>query len=269
MIAQAVRSALFYLLYLGQTTILALVIGSIAITRGRTPLGWALARYWGQSNLVFLRWMVGIKSRVEGTQHIPPGGCIIAAKHQSDWDIFAILPHTQGKPAFIAKRQLLDIPFFGWAARAFDTIRVDRSRGGEAVPMMLADARASIGKGCKIVIFPEGTRRAPLDEPDYRYGVARLYSALNVPVVPVALNSGLFWGRNSLLLWPGTAKARFLPPIHPGLGEAEFMAALQDAIETGTNELIAEAHIAGLARPIPPDLRTKLDALAGFKPMED
>src|SRR5690606_886918 len=112
--------------------------------------------------------------------------------------------------AFIAKKELMDIPFFGWAARSFDTIRIDRSLGGDAIPLMLDDARAALARGCRIIIFPEGTRKAPLAEPDYRYGIVRMYEALGVPVVPVALNSGLFWGRQSLVLWPGRAEARFL-----------------------------------------------------------
>src|SRR5690606_31497434 len=114
------------------------------------------------------------------------------------------------------------IPFFGQAAQAFDTIRLDRSLGGEAIPAMIEDAKAALARGARIIIFPEGTRKAPLAPYDYRYGIVRLYQGLDVPVVPAAVNSGLFWGRNSLLLWPGTARARFLPPIPPGLPPEEF-----------------------------------------------
>jgi 1-acyl-sn-glycerol-3-phosphate acyltransferase len=92
----------------------------------------------------------------------------------SDWDIFAILPHTR-RPAFIAKKELMDIPFFGWAARAFDTIRIDRSLGGDAIPTMMADARAALDRGGRIIIFPEGTRKSPLAPHDYRYGIVRMY----------------------------------------------------------------------------------------------
>ena len=260
MLVQAIRSLLFYILYLGQTAVLAIVVGLDAALRGRTGFGWAVARYWGHANLFLLRWVVGIRTDVKGVENIPDGPCILAAKHMSDWDIFAILPHTR-RPAFIAKKELMDIPFFGWAARAFDTIRIDRSLGGDAIPAMMDDARAALGRGCRIVIFPEGTRKSPLAPIDYRFGTARMYVELGVPVVPVALNSGLFWGRRSLVLWPGTARARFLAPIMPGLSLEDFQQALIAATEGETDRLILAAYEAGLSRPIPPGLREQLDAL--------
>ena len=260
-IVQAVRTALFYLIFIGQTAVLAIVIGTIGlIARGRTPLSWRLARYWCWSNLGLLRWIVGVKTIVTGNEHIPPGGCIIASKHQSDWDVFAVFPHT-GRPAYIVKKELMRIPFFGWAARSLDCIEIDRQRGGGAIPEMMRQAKAAIERGCRIVIFPEGTRKAPLAPADYRQGIARMYGELNVPVVPVALNSGLFWGRNSLVIWPGTAEARFLPPIEPGLPPDIFMARLKKAIETDSTELILEAAESGLTRPLDPELRTRIDAL--------
>jgi 1-acyl-sn-glycerol-3-phosphate acyltransferase len=265
MVVQAIRSLLFYVLYLAQTVVLAIIVGTDAIIRGRTGFGWVVATYWGNSNLFFLRWIVGIRTDVQGAENIPEGPCILAAKHMSDWDIFAILPHTR-RPAFIAKKELMDIPFFGWAARAFDTIRIDRSLGGDAIPTMMTDARAALDRGCRIIIFPEGTRKAPLAEHDYRYGIVRMYEALGVPVVPVALNSGLYWGRNSLILWPGTARARFLPPIPPGLPPEVFHRELAGRIEDETNRLILAAYDAGLTRPIPPELREKLEELRDGHP---
>lgn len=258
---QAVRTAIFYVLFIGQTAILAIIVGCIAlVTRRRTAPSWAIARYWRASNLFLLRWVVGIRTQVSGGENIPPGPCIIAAKHQSDWDIFAILPFTDDKPAFIAKRELMDIPFFGWAAQSIDTISIDRKLGAQAIPAMLASAREKVARGCRIVIYPEGTRKAPLAEPDYRQGVVRMYEALDVPVIPVALNSGLYWGRNSLVMWPGTAKAKFLPPIMPGLSGEEFATRLREAIETETTRMIAEAVREGIARPLTPEFRARLDA---------
>ena len=258
---QAVRTAVFYLLFLGQTAILAVIVGIIGlIWRRRTAVGWAIAWYWRNSNVAMLRWIVGIKTQVEGGDTIPPGPCIIAAKHQSDWDIFAILPYTDGKPAYIAKRELIDIPFFGWAAQSIDTISIDRKQGGQAIPLMLAEAKEKVSRGCRIVIYPEGTRKAPLADPDYRQGVGRLYEALGVPVIPVALNSGLYWGRNSLVMWPGTARATFRPAIMPGLPPAEFSARLKSVIETETTRLIAEAVAGGIARPLDAEFRARLAA---------
>ncbi|HTJ56748.1 MAG TPA: 1-acyl-sn-glycerol-3-phosphate acyltransferase [Devosiaceae bacterium] len=263
MIAQAIRSLLFYLLFIGQTAILALFIGTVTLflpkDKPAPAFLWAIGRYWGRSNLVFLRYVVGIRSSVEGTENIPQGGCIIAAKHQSDWDILAIMPHTK-LPAFIAKRELLDIPFFGWAARLLNTISVDRKLGGQALPLMLAEAAEKLKHGSEVIIFPEGTRRPPLAPPEYKFGITRLYLALNVPVVPVAVNSGLFWGRNSPVLWPGTARARFLPAIPPGLAQQEFQARLVDTIEAASRDLALGAFREGLARPIPPELRQRFEA---------
>lgn len=261
MIHQAVRSLVFYVLFLGHTMILAIPLGIASLfVRGYFRFAYTVGVYWARANMFFLRWVAGIRSEVTGMENIPEGGCIIAAKHQSDWDIFAILPHA-GRPAFIAKKELLAIPFFGWVARAAETISIDRKKGGRAIPAMLEDAEAALSRGCRIIIFPEGHRMAPLAPPNYRVGIVRLYEALNVPVVPVALNSGLFWGRNSPILWPGRARARFLPAIPPGLGADAFRARLIGDIETATNELILDAVHAGLTRPIPPELRARFDAL--------
>jgi 1-acyl-sn-glycerol-3-phosphate acyltransferase len=260
MIVAAIRSVLFYILFFAQTVPLALIIGTAAAIQGRTRWGWSLVLYWIHSSRWLLRHITGIRSDVTGGEHIPDGPCIIAAKHMSDWDIFAILPDAE-RPAFIAKKELMDIPFFGHAARAYDTIRIDRSKGSEAMPLMLADARAALDRGARIIIFPEGTRKAPLADPDYRWGVVRLYEELGVPVVPVALNSGLFWGRNSLLLWPGTARARFLKPIPPGLSPEAFRETLMGAIDTETDRLILTAVEEGLRRPVSADLARRIDAL--------
>jgi 1-acyl-sn-glycerol-3-phosphate acyltransferase len=178
----------------------------------------------------------------------------------SDWDIFAVLPPSR-KPAFIAKKELIDIPFFGWAAQTFDTIRIDRSMGGDAIPLMLQEARGALDRGCRIIIFPEGTRKSPLAGPDYKYGIVRMYEELGVPVVPVALDSGLYWGRRSLILHPGTARARFLPPIAPGLSGEAFFAALQQSIETATDALILDAVDSSPDLPLAPSQRSRLDAL--------
>ena len=260
MIVAAIRSVLFYVVFFAQTVPLALIIGTAALVQGRTRWGWSLVLYWIHSSRWLLRHIAGIRSEVTGADNLPDGACIIAAKHMSDWDIFAILPDAR-RPAFIAKKELMDIPFFGHAARAYDTIRIDRSKGSEAVPLMLAEARAALDRGARIIIFPEGTRKAPLADPDYRWGVVRLYEAMGVPVVPVALNSGLFWGRNSLLLWPGTARARFLPPIPPGLHPETFRERLTGAIETETDRLILAAVDEGMRRPLSADLRQRIDAL--------
>jgi len=258
MIVQAIRSALFYVLFIGQTVFVAVILGTLALIAGRTTAGWELAKYWCRSNLFMLRWIAGVRTEVTGIENIPAGGCIIAAKHQSDWDVFAIFPHSV-RPAYIVKKELMRIPFWGWAARSLDCIEVDRKKGAQAIPEMMRQAHAAIERGCRIVIFPEGTRKAPLAPADYKYGIARLYAELNVPVVPVALNSGLFWGRNSPVIWPGLAQAEFLPPIEAGLAPDVFLDRLKKAIETESDGLILGAVDKGLSRPIDAKLSAAID----------
>jgi 1-acyl-sn-glycerol-3-phosphate acyltransferase len=259
-IVQTLRTALFYFVFIGQTAIIAFIVGIIALIGGRTPVSWAMAKFWCRSNLAYLRILTGVQTRVTGAENIPEGGCIIASKHQSDWDVFAIFPHT-GRPAYIVKKELMRIPFFGWAARSLDCIEVDRKKGAEAIPLMMAQAHAAIERGCRIVIFPEGTRKPPLAPAEYRQGIVRLYLELGVPVVPVALNSGLFWGRNSPVIWPGTAEAKFLPAIEAGLPADIFQERLKKAIESESDALILKAVEHGLSRPLDPRLRNRLDAL--------
>lgn len=261
MVVQAIRSAVFYALFLGQTVILALFLGTVSLFLRRwSAFGLGIGQYWARSNLWLLRWVVGIRTEVEGGENIPEGGCIIASKHQSDWDIFAILPYT-GKPAFIAKKELMDIPFFGWAARTLETIPIDRKKGSGAIPAMTEDARGAVARGCRIIIFPEGTRTAPLTDPNFKYGTARLYEALDVPLVPVAVNSGLFWGRNSLVLWPGVARARILKPIPPGLSAEEAQKRMIAAIEAESAQLILRAEQDGIARPLNAEQMRRLATL--------
>ncbi|KRA98182.1 hypothetical protein ASD83_14150 [Devosia sp. Root685] len=255
----AIRTAVFYLLFIGQTALVAIIIGIVALFAGRTRFTWALAQYWCWSNVQLLRIIAGVRTEVTGMENIPQGGCIIASKHQSDWDVFAIFPHT-GRPAYIVKKELMNIPFFGWAARSLDCIEIDRKKGSEAIPAMMLEARAALDRGCRIVIFPEGTRKAALAPPDYRQGIVRMYTELNVPVVPVALNSGLFWGRNSLIIWPGLARGRFLPAIEPGLSPEAFAERLSSAIETHTDALSLAAVDAGITRPIDAALAQRIAA---------
>lgn len=257
---QAIRTAIFYAIFIGQTFILAILAGTVGLFAERTRFGWAIAKYWCGSNLVLLRVICGVRTELSGEENIPPGGSIIGSKHQSDWDIFAIFPHLV-RPAYIAKKELMQIPFFGWAARSLDCIEIDRKRGAQAIPQMLEQARSAADRGCQIVIYPEGTRKAPLAPAEYRQGIVRMYLALDVPVVPVALNSGLYWGRNSLIIWPGTARARFLPAIEPGLPADVFVERLRTVIEAESERLALEALDHGIKRPLDNRLKSRVAAI--------
>jgi 1-acyl-sn-glycerol-3-phosphate acyltransferase len=201
----------------------------------------AVATFWGRTNLVLLRVICGIKVEYRGVDKIPPGPLLVASKHQSLWETFALLPLFHD-PAFILKRELLWIPFFGWYAWKADMIPVDRGRGSQALSEMIARAGVELARGRQILIFPEGTRRAPGAEPSYKYGIVHLYAETGVRCLPIALNSGLFWPRRSFLRYPGTVVVEVLDPIAPGLDKPAFAARLQQTIETATARLLAEGE---------------------------
>lgn len=232
------RSLLFNLLFYVTTT-LFVVLGSPLLF---APRRWAMAALamHARFELFLLKLIVGTKLEVRGAEKLPKGACLVASKHQSAWETFALIPLFRD-PAFLMKRELFFIPFHGWFSRKFEMIPVDRDKGAAALRRMLHEAKTRVEAGREIVIFPEGTRRAPGAAPDYKTGVGLLYAALGVPCVPVALNSGLFWPRRSLTRRPGTIVVEVLDPIPPGLGKSEFLRRLEATIEGASNRLLAEA----------------------------
>jgi 1-acyl-sn-glycerol-3-phosphate acyltransferase len=200
-----------------------------------------LATSWGRTNNRLLRLICGIKVEYRGLEKIPHGALLVASKHQSLWETFALL-QLFADPAFILKRELQWIPFFGWYAMKASMIPVDRGRRGQALADMTERARAELARGRQIVIFPEGTRRAPGAEPSYKFGIAHLYGETGIACLPIALNSGLFWPRRSFMRYPGTIVAEVLDPIAPGLSKEAFAARLQQEVETATARLIAEGE---------------------------
>jgi 1-acyl-sn-glycerol-3-phosphate acyltransferase len=200
-----------------------------------------IVRFWARSNIWLLRVICGIEVEFRGLEKIPPGPLIVSSKHQSLWETFALLP-LLSDPAFIMKRELMWIPFFGWYAWKAAMISVDRRKGSQALADMNASARAELARNRQIVIFPEGTRRPPGAEPRYKYGVAHLYAETGVPCLPIALNSGLFWPRRSMRRYPGTIRVEVLDPIPPGLGKDVFFERLQRDVEAATARLVAEGE---------------------------
>jgi 1-acyl-sn-glycerol-3-phosphate acyltransferase len=232
------RSLLFNVLFY-VTTALFVLLGS-PLLFGRRSWAMAALAVHARCELWLLKAIVGLKLEVRGQEKLPKGACLVASKHQSAWETFALIPLFRD-PALLMKRELFWIPFHGWFSRKFEMIPVDRDKGPSALRAMLRETKKRVDDGREIIIFPEGTRRAPGAAPDYKTGVVLLYEALRIPCVPVALNSGLFWPRRSLMRRPGTVIVEFLDPIPPGLPKAEFMSRLTSAIETASNRLIAEA----------------------------
>ncbi len=233
-----IRSIVFNVLFYANTVFWLMVALPTAFMPYRAVI-W-VAKTWGRVNLVLLRVVAGIDCEVRGREKIPKGPLIVASKHQSAWETFALLPLFDN-PLFIVKRELMWIPIFGWLMFKGRMVSVDRGAGSQALAAMTERARIELGAGRQLIIFPEGTRRPAGAESRYKFGVAHLYAAEGVPCLPVALNSGLFWPRRSIRRNPGTVTVEILDPIQPGLDKQAFFERLQHDIETATARLIAEA----------------------------
>jgi len=241
MLRSILFSILFYL-----TTTLFVVLGSPLLF---APRSWTMAalKLHARTELWLLKAIVGLDFEVRGLDKLPKGACLVASKHQSAWETFALIPLFRD-PALLMKRELFWIPFHGWFSYKFQMIPVDRDKGPAALRRMLHAAKERIASSREILLFPEGTRRPPGAPPDYKTGIALLYQTLGVACVPVALNSGLFWPRRSWRRNPGKVVVEILDPIPPGLPKADFLSRLQEAIETASNRLLAEAKAQGQIR---------------------
>jgi 1-acyl-sn-glycerol-3-phosphate acyltransferase len=235
-----VRSALFNLflaawLLLAPFAVLPLLalprVGVARLVRAWfAPVAWVAAR------------LVGLEHVVRGREHLPEGPCIIAANHQSTWETLMVFRIVRD-PAVVLKRELAFTPF-GWFPLRAGGIVVDRKGKAAALRRMVRRARRALARGQPVVIFPQGTRTAPGAHRPLQPGIAALYAAAAVPVVPMALNSGLFWGRRAFRKRPGTIVVEFLPPIPPGLDRRAFMERLAKAIEGAAERLTTEARTA-------------------------
>lgn len=221
------RSALFAAIFYSGT-VLAVILAPPAAMLGRRPLA-GLTRSWARFHRFCAKYVLGIRTRVEGSA--PSGPALVAVKHQSMFETIEMILLLD-EPAVVLKRQLADIPGWGYAARRYGVIPVDREGGAPALRRMLKAAREAAAKGRPIVIFPEGTRVQPGEQPPLQPGFAGLYSALGLPVVPIALDSGRLWPRRSFVKRPGTITIRFGEAIPPGLRRAEIEAKVKEAINS-------------------------------------
>jgi 1-acyl-sn-glycerol-3-phosphate acyltransferase len=197
-----------------------------------------LAQCWARSSIWLMRVICNTKVEYRGLEKIPNGPMIVASKHQSMWETFALLQFFP-QPLFILKRELKWIPFFGWYLIKTDMIGINRSAGGRSLIEMTRRAGAEVRRGRQLIIFPEGTRTAVDAPPNYKTGVAQVYVDSGVTCLPVALNSGLFWPRRHFMRYPGTVVVEFLDPLPPGLSRREFIARVSSVIEAATNRLVA------------------------------
>jgi 1-acyl-sn-glycerol-3-phosphate acyltransferase len=220
------------------TPLLALFNASSATVR-------AVSQVWAKGIMFLMKYVVGLDYRVEGREHVPDGPCIIACNHQSLWETAAlcvIFPDA----SIVAKQELKKVPMVGWFLARYPMILVDRSAGRHALRHMVDEAKRAMGEGRKVLLFPQGTRQA-IDEPVkfQSAGISALYTNLDVSVVPAACNSGLFWGKKTLMMHSGTITLSFLPAIAPGLPRKEFQEKMERAIadEAGRLLTVSEAKV--------------------------
>lgn len=233
-----IRSLLFNGVFLVGTALVLIVVLPILLTTTARAL--RFVEWWSAVVDGALRWLVGLDYEIRGRENIADEPVIYACKHQSAWDtylFFLIFP----QPAYIMKKELMRIPIWGQFARKCRAISVDREGGASALKTLIHDTKDRLAAGRPVIIFPEGTRTAPGRRIPYNPGIAALYAQCNVPVVPVALNSGMFWGRRSYLKYPGRIRVAFMPAIEPGLKRRDFMTRLEDSIETAASRLAVEA----------------------------
>jgi 1-acyl-sn-glycerol-3-phosphate acyltransferase len=230
------RSLLFNLGYFGFTTLMA-IIGLPMLCRRRWVVWYA--RGWTALILFWLKLTVGLDHEVRGLENLPDGPFILAPKHQSSWDTL-VLNHLVRDPSVVLKRELTWIPVFGWYLARAGNIVIDRKAGPSALRKLVTQGRAVVAADRPIVIFPEGTRGPIGGKLPYQPGVAALYAQLGVPLVPVALNSGAFWGRLTFTKRPGRITVEILPPIAPGLDRRRALSELERRVESATASLLTE-----------------------------
>ena len=223
---QLLRSLIYALIFYPATAIYVLV-GIAATLFGPTATR-ALVRNWTLFNHELARIVLGVSSVMDG--EIPAGAVLIAVKHESMYETLEMV-HRGNTPAIVLKRELSDIPFFGWLTRRYGVIPVDRSAGSKALRKMVEAGTAALADGRPVIIYPEGTRVAHGERPELKPGFAGLYRALGLPVVPVAVDSGRLWGKG-LLKRAGTVHFRVGDTIPPGLKRDEIERHVHAAINT-------------------------------------
>ncbi len=239
-----IRSVFFNILFYGVLTPVICILTLPSLLFPRKVAVW-VAEFYQTSSYYLEKYVMGIDYEVRGLENLPQGGeYLVAAKHQSAHETMK-LHMLFPDPTIILKKELLRLPLFGWFLKRVGVIPIDRTNRGQAMTSIVEGAIRMKAAKRPIIIFPQGTRVA-VDETTakkpYKGGVAKMYGATGMPIVPLALNSGLYWPRNSFWKRPGKAIFEFLPPIPPGLPEKEVMHLLEEQIETASARLVEEAR---------------------------
>ncbi len=233
-----IRSFFFNGLFFSWTA-LAVLVMAIFLPFPRRAMA-TVVDIWARVLNIGLKALVGLSFEVRGQDNIVDGSAVYAAKHQSAWDTYVYFLILKD-PCYVLKKELLSIPVWGWCATKYGAVAVDRDGGGAALKKMLTDVTNRIERGLNVVIFPEGTRTPPGGRQAYHPGVAAIYGKCDVPIIPVALNSGLFWARRSFAKRPGVITVEFLPAMENGMRRRQFMDDLENTVEVASDRLISEA----------------------------
>ena len=225
----SLRSACFNAYWAAWTALFLLPLLAFAASGAPARPIRAATRLWARGILFGLRGIVGLRYVEEGRERIPAEPCLIVANHQSAWETLAFLVLVPDV-AIIAKRELVAIPVVGWFLRRSPMIIIDRANGTQALRTMIEESRAAVAAGRSVLIFPEGTRSAFGAPVQFKRGAELLYGKLGLPVLPVAVNSGLYWPSGSRSR-PGTVVVSYLAPLAAGLSAAAFMEGTERAIE--------------------------------------
>jgi 1-acyl-sn-glycerol-3-phosphate acyltransferase len=228
------RSTFYLLLFSLWTALVAVICTPFLALPRRWTLG--MFQVWGQGVVALLA-LVGVRVEVRGREHIPAGAALVAPKHQCMLDVFAQFTWLPAS-AFVMKKELAWIPWFGWYGKKAGAIVIDREGSSKTMRQVIREGTERFSWGAQVVVFPEGHRQPIGAEPNYKPGIAALYRELDVPVYPVATNAGEHWSAKGLRLKPGLIVYEYLEPIPPGLKRAEFMRLLQDRIETASAALL-------------------------------
>jgi 1-acyl-sn-glycerol-3-phosphate acyltransferase len=234
-----IRSAIFFLAFWVWSAFMnILFLPGLLVDRKAIVYG---QRVWTHGIIVLMRLICNLKVEIRGRENLPDGAALIASKHQSAFETM-VFHWLVNDPAMVLKKELLNIPIYGWYCRKTKMIAVDRKGHASALRAMISQAEEALKDERQIVIFPEGTRSAVDSDLPYQPGVAALYSKLKTPVTPVALNTGIYWPRKQFICRPGTLIVEFLPPIDANLKRRDFMERLKTDIETKTIELVKEGR---------------------------
>lgn len=232
------RSLLFECCFGAWTFLLTLVSCVGAVFKKQFPV--SCGRAWAKGTRLFLRMICGISIEIRGHHHIPEGACIVAAKHQSTLETVIFFDVLEN-PVYTMKAEISRLPLMGYSVRRTGSIPIERSAGASALRKLIKAAEEAFQKDAQVLIFPEGTRTSPRTRGKFNPGVAAIYSRCSVPVVPVALNTGSFWGRRTLRKTPGQVIIEFLPPIEAGMDRKAFQKLLEEVIEENTERLERES----------------------------